>query len=137
MANHVYPKFKRAAITGATPATNLLTGTVKLVAVNAAAYTYSDTHEFLSDIPSGAQIAVSGALASKAVSDLAAFTSSNGRFDGVTGAEIDAIVMYIDNGAPSTSRLVFFQDTGITGIPVTPAGAGYNLIMDPTGWFVY
>jgi hypothetical protein len=107
------------------------------VAVNGASYTYADAHEFLSDIPSGARIAVSGELSGKAVTDLAAFTSGNGRFDAVTGAEVDAVVMFIDTGVPATSRLVFYQDTGVTGLPVpSPAGAGYNLIMDPTGWFV-
>jgi hypothetical protein len=44
--------------------------------------------------------------------------------------------MFVDTGSPSSSRLVFFQDTGVTGLPVTPAGASYNLIMDSAGWFI-
>lgn len=134
MTNHVYPKYKAAAIRGGANV-NLLAGVLKLVAINTVGYTYGDSHEFLSDIPGGSRIAISAQLTSPAVTDLAALTTANGRFDAVTGAEIDAVAMFIDTGVPSTSRLVFYQDTGITGVPVTPAGAGYNLIMDPTGWF--
>ena len=58
-----------------------------------------------------------------------------GSSPGVSGVSVEAWVMIIDTGAPSTTRLVFFQDTGVTGLPVTPAGANYNAIMDSAGWF--
>jgi len=135
MSNKVYPKYKKAALSGGLNV-NLLTGSVKLIMVDAGAYTYDDAHEFLSDVPSGARIGTSGALSSKGVSDLAAFTSANGRVDGVTGASVEDLVMYIDTGTPSTSRLVAYFDTGITGLPVTPAGASYNIIPPSGGWFV-
>ncbi|SRR5260221_64856 len=135
MANKIYPKYKKAAMSGGANV-NLLVGTVKVIAIHVASYTYSDGHEFLADIPSGARISTSGALTSKSVSDLAAFQSANGRYDAVTGAEIEAVVMIIDTGADATSRLVAYFDTGISGLPVTPAGASYNDIPDPAGWFV-
>lgn len=135
MANKIYPKFKKAAISGGANA-NLLTGAVKLIMVDSGAYTYDDTHEFLSDVPSGARIGTTGNLSSKAVSDLAAFTTANGRADGITGASVETLVMYIDTGTPSTSRLVAYFDTGVTGLPVTPAGASYNIIPPSGGWFV-
>lgn len=135
MANKIYPKYKKAAISGGANV-NLLTSNVKLVMVDTGAYTYDDTHEFLSDIPSGARIGITGALSSKAVSDLAAFTSANGRADGVTGASVETLAMYIDTGTPASSRLVAYFDTGVTGLPVTPAGASYNIIPPSGGWFV-
>jgi hypothetical protein len=134
MANAVYPKYKAAAISGGS-LTNLLTNDVKLVLVDTGTYTFAPTDEFLSDIPSGARISISGVLTSKAVSPLAAFTSTNSRFDGVTGPSVEALVGFVDTGTPATSRLIWFQDTGVTGLPVTPGGASYN-IADPAGWFV-
>lgn len=135
MANAVYPKFKAAAISGGAN-TNLMTAAVKLALIDTGAYTYSAAHEFLSDIPTGAVISVSGALASKAVSAGAAFQSTNARFDGVTGPSVEALVGFVDTGTPSSSRLIWFQDTGVTGLPVTPGGASYNVVADSAGWFV-
>lgn len=135
MTNKVYPKFLKAATTGGANC-NLLTGDIKAVMVDEGAYTYNDSHEFLSDIPSGARIALSGNLSSKGVSDLAAFTSANCRWEGVTGVSVEAVALFVDTGVPGTSRLIAFYDTGVTGLPVTPAGASYNGIPDSGGWFV-
>src|SRR5712691_8608210 len=135
MANKVYPKFKKAAINGGAN-TNLLTGVVKFVLLDTGTYTYADTDEFLSDIPSGARISTSGALTGKSVSDLAAFSSDNARFDTVTGPSVEAVALFVDTGAPATSRLIAYFDTGITGLPVTPAGASYNVIESSGSWFV-
>lgn len=136
MSNRVFPKYKKAAMGGGATV-NLLTGAVKLalVTISTGGYTYSDSHEFLSDIPSGDRYAVSGELTGKSIDDLANFKSANGLFTGVSGAEVECWVMFIDTGSPTTSRLVFYQDTGVTGLPVTPAGANYNAIMDSAGWF--
>lgn len=136
MANAVYPKYKKAAMSGGATV-DLIAGSVKLVLVNigSGGYTYDASHEFLSDIPSVDQIAISGALTGKSVGDDASFKSANGLFTGVSGATVAAWVMFIDTGAANTSRLVFYQDTGVTGLPVTPAGANYNAIMDSAGWF--
>ena len=134
MANKVYPKYKAAAMSGGA-SVNLLVGSVKVCLV-ADGYTYDDGHEFLSDIPSGDQAAISGALTGKAVTVLGAFQSANARFDSVTSTEDKALVLFVDTGAPSTSRLIAYLDTGVTGLPVTPAGASYNIVVDPAGWFV-
>ena len=134
MANKIYPKFKKAATTGGA-SVNLLTSTIKVCLV-ADGYTYSDAHEFLSDIPSGDQAALSGALTGKAVTDLGAFQTANGRFDSVSSTEDKALVLFVDTGVPATSRLIAYLDTSVTGLPVTPAGASYNIVVDPAGWFV-
>ncbi len=136
MANAVYPEFKAACESGGANV-NLLTGVVKAVMLDMASYTYSSAHQFLSDVPSGARVSISGALTSKAVTAAGAFTSANTRFDAVTGPTVAAIALFIDTGSPTTSPLVCFKDTGITGLPITtPSGASYNLIADPAGWFV-
>jgi hypothetical protein len=134
MANAVYPKCKAAGFRGGANV-NLITGVVKVCLV-ADGYTYDPTHEFLSDIPTLDQAAISGALTGKAVTDLGAFQSANGYFTAVTSSEDKALVLFVDTGVPATSRLIAYIDTGVTGLPVTPAGSGYNVIPDPTGWFV-
>lgn len=134
MANKIYPKYKKKQQSGGA-SVNLIAGSVKLVLI-ADTYVYDDAHEFLSDIPSGARVSISGALTGKSATDLAAFQSANGRFEAVTGATCNAIGMFVDTGNPATSPLVCYIDTVAAGLPVTPAGASYNVVVDPTGWFV-
>ncbi len=134
MANKVYPKYKKACMSGAATH-DLIGGNVKMALVDTGSYTYSDAHEFLSDIGASV-IASSGNLSGKSISDLAAFQCANGRVDAATGVSVEAVVIYIDTGTSATSRLVAFIDTGITGMPVTPAGTSYNLIVDPSGVFI-
>lgn len=136
MANKVYPKFRAAAMRGGANV-NLVTSPVKMLLVDTGAYTYADAHEFVSDIPGGAIISRSAELTGRAVTDLAAFITGNGRFESVTGVSVEAIGLYVDTGSDATSRLIFYQDTGLTGLPVTPAGASYNVVVDPAGWFVF
>lgn len=136
MSNAVYPKFKQALLSAATPPADIyLSANVRMVLIDEGTYTYDAAHEFLSDIPSGARIAISGLLTSKAISATGQVQSANARFDGVTGVSVEAFAMFFDSGTPATSRLVFFQDTDVTGLPATPDGASYNLLVDPTGWF--
>jgi hypothetical protein len=135
MANAVYPLYKAASRSGGA-SVDLVGGSTKFVLIDTGAYTYSAAHEFLSDIPSGARISITGALTGKSVDAGGAFKSANPTFTSVTSVSVEAIALFVDTGSPTTSRLVFFQDTGVTGLPTTPAGASYNLIMDSAGWFL-
>jgi hypothetical protein len=96
---------------------------------------YRASHEFLSDILSAARIAASGNLASKTVGNDGSFDSDDPTFSGVTGDSIEAIVLYIDTGTAGTSRLIMFQDTGVTGLPLTPDGSDVQITVDAAGWF--
>lgn len=70
-------------------------------------------------------------------------TVANGTFDGdnltftaVTGATVEALVVYRHNaGANTTWKLVMFQDTGVTGLPVTPNGGDITVTWDAAGIF--
>lgn len=136
MANKVYPKYKKAAAGGAANS-NLLTGTIKIALIDTGLYTYDDAHEFMSDVPALSRIAISGAVTSKSLTDLAAFLSSNAHFAGpVSGASIEGFIIFVDTGVDATSRLVAFEDVDVIGLPETPVGGSYNLIMDSTGWFI-
>jgi hypothetical protein len=132
MANVIYPKWKEASMQGG--ANSSLAGTVKVVLIDLADYTYSAAHDFLDDVPSGARVGTPQTLGSK--------TYVNGVFDAaditlpaVTGDPSEAILGYIDTGTESTSRLVFLFDTGVTGLPVTPNGGDIPITWNASGIF--
>ena len=133
MANKIYPKLKKGFLSGA--AVDLIASNVKVVLIDTGAYTYNDAHEFLSDIPSGARVATSPNLAGKALSDTVDFDSDDVIFPTVTGAEFEALAMYVDTGTEGTSKLVFFQDAGIAGAPLAPDGSDLKITVNATGWF--
>ena len=85
-------------------------------------------HEFLSDIGTGARIATSGAFTGKATVGGAA-DANDVTFTSVTGASIEAIVLYKDTGTDSTSPLIAFIDTA-TGLPITPNGGDIIVTWD-------
>ena len=99
-------------------------------------YTYSASHEFLSDIPSAARIATSGNLSGKAIGNDGSFDSDDPTFSDVAGDSIESIVLYIDTRTAGTSRLIMYQDTGVTGLPLTPDGSDAQIVVDAGGWFV-
>lgn len=123
-----YPLFKEALLTGATNS-NPSTGTVKVVLVDSASYTYSASHQFLSDVPSGARIATSAALASKTFTN-GVFDAADTVFTAATGAQSEYLIFYIDTGTATTSRLMIFDDTASAGLPVTPNGGDINITFD-------
>lgn len=135
MANVVYPTYKAAAISNGANV-DLIGGSVKIIMVDTSLYTYSAAHQFLSDVPSGARISISGALTSKTVTSSGAFQSALAVCTGVVGTTVSALIGFVDTGSGSTSRLVWYEDSGVTGLPVTPAGATYNIVPDASGWFV-
>ena len=137
MANRFYPKFRKAAINGgninlADPAV-----VVKLILVDLADYVYNDAHEFLSAVSAGARVAISPALTAKTISDLAVFDSADLDIPGVTGDQFEAIIGFIDTGNEATSRLIWFQDSNITGLPLTPNGQGVKVTVDVLGWWAF
>jgi len=130
MANVMYPKAKDGFLGGdiALDSDNL-----KAVLVDTASYTYSDSHEFLSDIPAGERVATSADLTGKTIVD-GTFDSDDIVYTAVTGDPCEALVLYQDSGTESTSRLILYIDTA-TGLPVTPDGTNINVSINASGWF--
>jgi hypothetical protein len=52
------------------------------------------------------------------------------------GIFVEAIVLSIDTGTAGSSRLIMFQDSGVTGLPLTPDGSDGQINVDAAGWFV-
>lgn len=118
MANSLYGKARQRFAQGLL---NWDVDDVKVVLVDAGAYTVSiDVNEFLSDIPSGARIATSASLTGKS-SVLGECDANDVTITGVTGVNIEAVVLYKDTGAPGSSPLIAYIDTA-TGLVLTPNG---------------
>lgn len=130
MANALYPNFKENILRA-----NIDFDTITLAAVlvDLADYTYSATHEFLSDVPSGARVA-SVDLASVTVTD-GVVDAADATFTSVTGDPCEAVIIYNNTGTASTSHLVAIYDTGVTGLPVTPNGGNITLQFNASGLF--
>ena len=126
MPNAIYPKWKEALLQAT--ANSALTGTVKVALVDTAVYTYSAAHQFLTD-PSTARVGTDQTPGSKTYTD-GAFDAADPTFPSVTGAIVEAIVFYVDNGVAATSRLVALVYTGVTNLPATPNGGNIGLVLD-------
>ena len=136
MANAVYPLFKQELMKGT--ANNLLNSTEGATGVYAAlvdtgTYTYSAAHQFYSSL--------TGIVGTD--QEILTKTQASGTFDGtdltyaaVTGATVEAIVLYRKNaGANTTWPLIAYLDTGVTGLPVTPNGGAISITWNASGIF--
>lgn len=131
MANVIYPKAKQAFL----KADLDLDSEVRVILVDLADYTYSGAHDFLDDVPSGAIVATMAAgVASKTFTD-GAFDHADFAFSAVTGDPSEALIWYQHTGTGSTSPLICFMDTGVTGLPVTPNGGDINVTVNASGVF--
>ena len=133
MANAIYPKYKEAIIGGGTNI-DLLGGTVKVALVDTGVYTYSAAHQFLTSL-TGVVGTAQTIPATKTVTDGLFKTTGTNTFTGVSGASVEALVLYIDTGTPATSRLVAFIDAGVTGLPVTPNSGDITITWNASGIF--
>jgi hypothetical protein len=95
---------------------------------------YNDAHEFLTDVPSGARVAASPNLTGKTVSNLADLDFDDPTFAEVVGDTLEAVMLIVDTGVEATTRLVAFQDEGLTGAPLTPDGTNVKLVVNPAGF---
>ena len=126
MANTLYDSARKGYLEGQF---NWLSDTVKVLLVSTSAYTVNaGTHKFLSDISGSARIAGPVTLTAKATTGGAA-DAADVTFSAVSGASIEAIVIYVDTGTESTSPLIAYIDTA-TGLPITPNGGDIIVTWD-------
>lgn len=130
MASAIYPKFKETLLSGGV---DLTAADVRAILVDTADYTYNSAHDFLDDVPSGARVATSSALASKTVTN-GVFDAADKTLTAVTGDQSEAIILYVHTGTESTSRLICYIDSG-TNLPVTPNGGDINVQWNASGIF--
>lgn len=126
MANSLYAKARQRFLEGAI---NWGTDTIQALLIDTGAYTVDlATHEFLSDVAAGARIAGPMTLTSKTSTDGAA-DAADVTFATVTGASIEAVILYKDTGTEATSPLIAYIDIA-SGLPVTPNSGDINVVWD-------
>ena len=134
MASAIYPKYKEMVLSTATN-TDLLTGTVKVVLIDTDDYTYSATHEFLSDVAAASRVGTAQTIGTKSVTN-GVFDGADVTFPTVSGDQVEALLIYVDTGVEGTSPLVAFIDQDdVTNLPATPTGADIPVIWNSSGIF--
>lgn len=136
MANAIYPLWSQEILKGTS--NNLLNSAEGATGVYAAlvdtgTYTYSTAHQFYSSL--------SGVVGTD--QEILTKTQVTGTFDGtdltytaVTGASVEAIVLYRKNGGANTTwPLIAYIDTSVTGLPVTPNGGNITITWNASGIF--
>lgn len=121
MANKLYPKgaekILRAGI-------NFDSDTIKVVLI-ASSYTYSASHEFLSDI-SASVIGAAQTLTGKSTTG-GVFDAADVDFGAIAaGSTMGSYVMYKDTGSAATSPLIEYN-TDVTGFPAATNGGGISI----------
>jgi hypothetical protein len=139
MANAIYPQYKQKLLANeynlgtANSNTNLVGSVVKCALVDTGTYTYNAADSFYNDVSGvvGTPIEIANTK-----------TVTNGTFDGaditfssVTGATVEALVIYIEESTNDSSPLVAYIDTGVTGLPVTPNGGDITVQWNASGIF--
>lgn len=122
MANAVYPKAKEHFAAGDV---DWDANTITVYLVDLADYTYSASHDGLADLPAGARVA-SVALASKTNTN-GLLDAADSTFTAVTGDVSEALII------ANASYLLFYFDTGVTGLPVTPNGGDIVVTWNASG----
>lgn len=130
MANAAYPLGLKALLDG--DFVGGLDGlNIKACLIDTAAYTYSATHQYLSDVAGAAIIATTGNLASKTTTG-GVFDAADASIAAVAGATVEAVIVYQDSGAAATSRLICYAELAAA---YTPIGADTQLVMHASGIF--
>lgn len=130
MANVLYASFKKLALDGDI---DLLNDTIKVALIDTNDVSFSAGHDNYDDV-SAAVVGTPVALASKTTT-AGTFDSADPTWSAVSGDVSEAIVIYKDTGTASTSSLIAWYDTGVTGLPVTPNGGDITVTVNPSGWF--
>lgn len=107
------------------------TDTIKCLLIDTANYTANfSTHEFLSDVSSSARIGTTTGvtLTSKTTTGGAA-DAADITFSSVSGASVEALILFKDTGTEGTSPLIAYIDTA-TGLPITPNGGDIIVTWD-------
>lgn len=133
MANALYPLWKEQLLQF-TANNNLSAGTVKVALIDTGVYTYSAAHQFWSSA-SAASVGTPQTLSGKTFTNGVFDSSTNPTFTAVTGNSVEALIIYIDTGTASTSPLVAYIDTSVTGLPVTPNGGDISITWNASGIF--
>ena len=123
MANTLYDAGREAFLNGDIDWTN---DTIKIALVDTGTYTFSQTHDFYNDVSGvvGTPQTLASKTSTAGVADAADVT-----FTAVSGATVEALIIYKDTGNTATSNLIAYIDSA-TGLPATPNGGDITVTWD-------
>ena len=127
MASAIYPKAKEKFLQGGI---NMSSATIKVALVDTGAYTYSTAHEFYSSI--NGVVGTPQTLANKTFVN-GSFDADDLIFTGVSGATIEAIIIYSDTGVAGSSPVIAYID----GLSITPNGGSITLSWQSVSPFIF
>lgn len=139
MANAVYPIYKTAlgaASANVSLTVNDATDGPFCALVDTGLYTYAAAHDFFNDL--AGIIGTDQRIVTPTFGTVAqgVLDGDNLTYTAVTGASIEALVVYRKNaGANTTWRLVVYLDTSQTGLPLTPNGGDITVTWSASGIF--
>lgn len=138
MANALFNAYRNVVVEGTGP--NLNTSTIKPMFVDHADDTpNTSTDDFIDDILAAARvpaIASCPALTGKTFGTVGVgvFDANDATFTALTGDQSESLILFVDTGTESTSRLLAFWDTA-TGLPITPNGGDVTVQWSASGIF--
>lgn len=134
MANALYGKGRNAFLTGAI---DWVSGDIKATLIDTGTYVLGgniDTHQYmnLDTVAAAAKIAT---VALTTTAALGVADASDATFTLVTGATVEAIIIWLDSGTGGTTQsgtgdlLIAYIDSA-TGLAVTPSGGDIEVVWD-------
>ncbi len=131
MANQLYAYGREAILRGLIHWVG--PDTFKVCLVDLANYTFSNNHAYLASLIAGTvgvdpRVGTPQTLTG-CTSTLGVVDANDVVFPSVSGAHVEALVIYKDTGDPNTSNLLAYMDS-VTGLPVTPTGANISIFWD-------
>ena len=122
MADQVYPLGLQGF---ASKQIDWINDNIKILLVSAG-YTYSASHQYISDIGGGNIVARSPNLTGKSATN-GILNASTTTVLSVTGSTVTQIILTQDTGTDSSSRLIANM-TSYTGLPLTPSGGNVPVV---------
>lgn len=125
MSNSLYNSGRNAFLTGA----DWTSDSFAVALIDTTQYTVDlSGHTTMEDVPSGAIVAQSADLTNCTASAGVA-SADNPVLSGVSGANVEALIVYQDTGNDSTNTLIAYIDTA-NGLPFAPTGGDITIAWD-------
>lgn len=101
---------------------------MQMVLLDLTQYGFDPTHEFLSDIPTAAHVAIGDITAEASAEGFA--QGEPAKFYALTSAQtVSAVAIFKNSGSPATNELIAYYDD-IVGVPFQPQGMDYFISFD-------
>jgi hypothetical protein len=130
MANALYSLGKKAILDAVIG--SFLTADIRFLLVDTGVETFNDADQFVSNITS--PVARMTATLASPTTTAGTFDAADPTINSVTGATVEAVVLYAFNASDAAARLIAWIDSS-PSIAFTPNGSNVTLQLDPAGIF--